>query len=132
MKNTLCIVFPLGIAILSSAAAAWAITPNTQETNMAYLITSNPGQQRPSMTYHPILNMVARFRARDLATRDYFAHVDLDGYGPNYVVETSTNLLGQAWHTNGVQQAGNTFSAGQPADRSRYFQLKARQVDGHR
>jgi uncharacterized protein YkwD len=59
---------------------------NANEARIAELMRSDPQQQRPSLTCHPILAQVARERAEDMAARRYFAHVNPDGYGPNCLV----------------------------------------------
>lgn len=51
---------------------------------LAQLLVSDPGQQRSLLTQNPVLSLVAQRRADDMATRNYFSHVDPDGYGPNY------------------------------------------------
>ena len=79
-------VLASAIAAACLALPTFAIEPNANETALASLIASDAGQQRATMTFHPLLNMVARFRARDMATRSYFNHLDPDGYGPNYIV----------------------------------------------
>jgi uncharacterized protein YkwD len=60
---------------------------NPQEQKIAQFMIDHPQQERPSLTCHPILAQVARERARDMAERHYFSHVNPDGYGPNYLVE---------------------------------------------
>lgn len=58
------------LAILPVLAGnAVAITPNIEELAMAQLAVNHPGQQRPEMVYDPILHMVARAKALDLAGR---------------------------------------------------------------
>jgi len=60
--------------------------PNANEARIAGLMRSDPQQQRPSLTCHPILAQVARERAEDMAARQYFSHINPDGYGPNCLV----------------------------------------------
>jgi uncharacterized protein YkwD len=63
---------------------------NAFEIKLACLIKNHPDQQRPTMSYHPLLGEVARMRAKDMAEYGYYgkpdAHVDRFGYGPNYYV----------------------------------------------
>jgi hypothetical protein len=82
---------------LMHSAPALAITPNAQEVDMGNRIATHSGQHRASMVYHPSLNLVARAKALDLARRDYFAHVDPDGYGPNYAIRLSDYQLPNFW-----------------------------------
>lgn len=86
------------LAILPVVAGqAAAITPNTEELAMAQLILNHPGQERPEMVYDPILHMVARAKAHDLAERAFFSHVDPDGYGPNKAVTLAGYELPEWW-----------------------------------
>lgn len=43
-------------------------------------------EARPALAWNETLAQVARDKARDMARRDYFAHVDPDGYGMNYFI----------------------------------------------
>lgn len=63
------------------------IAPNPVEIQIANLAINHPSQARPTMVHDPILNLVARAKALDLAKRAYFSHVDPDGYGPNKAVQ---------------------------------------------
>ena len=76
-------------------------TPNAVEIEIANLAINHPDQARPTMVYDPILNLVARTKALDLARRAYFAHVDPDGYGPNKAVQLAGYGL-PAWWGNGL------------------------------
>lgn len=64
-----------------------ACNPNPEEKAIADLATGHPEQERETMSCHPILAQVARERAVDMATRDYFDHENPDGLGPNRLVE---------------------------------------------
>ena len=70
-----------------------ACHPNAQEQQIAALMASDPGQQRPSLTCHPILAQVARERAQDMIDRAYFSHVNPDGHGPNFLVTQAGYVL---------------------------------------
>lgn len=78
---------------------ALAITPKAEEIAMANLIRTNAGQQRIQMIYDPILNMVARAKAKDLIARRYVDHVDPDGYGPNKAAQLAGYVLPEFWGT---------------------------------
>jgi uncharacterized repeat protein (TIGR02543 family) len=72
------------------------------------------GQQRPFLKLDPTLSEVARQRAQDMAQRDYFAHVDPDGNGPNYYVEQAGYDLPELY---GDSRSGNyieSIAAGRP------------------
>ncbi|UCG26276.1 MAG: hypothetical protein JSW55_09940, partial [Chloroflexota bacterium] len=71
-----------------------------QEEEIASLARSHPGQGRPTMDCHPILAQVARERALDMGVRDYFSHVNPDGYGPNYLVRQAGYELPSWWGTD--------------------------------
>lgn len=83
--------------LLILAGTASAITPNQVELDIAELVSNHPGQQRPEMVYDPILNMVARAKAHDLAERAFFSHADPDGYGPNKAASLAGYQLPEWW-----------------------------------
>jgi hypothetical protein len=76
---------------------AHGITPNPEEIEMAGRIANHEEQRRSAMVYHPTLNVVARARALDLGRRNYFSHIDPDGYGPNYAVRLADYRLPESW-----------------------------------
>jgi uncharacterized protein YkwD len=59
---------------------------SAQEKALAALMAAQAEQQRPALVCHAVLAKVARARAEDMARRDYFSHVNPDGFGPNYLV----------------------------------------------
>lgn len=66
---------------------------NSQEQKIASLMASASGQQRSSVQVDPILSRVARARAADMAQRHYFAHVNPDGHGANFLVRQAGYAL---------------------------------------
>jgi len=106
------VMYAVAGAALFFALPASAITPNANETELANLIATNAGQQRAVMTYHPILNMVARFHARDMATRSYFGHTDPDGYGSNYRVRLAELELPGYYGQNKADNNIESIAAG--------------------
>jgi uncharacterized protein YkwD len=64
-----------------------------EEQQIANIMMSDPGQQRPSLTCDPVLAEVARARAQDMVDRHYFGHTNPDGYGPNYLVTQAGYVL---------------------------------------
>lgn len=57
---------------------------------------------REALTKRPLrwndtLARVAEARARDMAMRDYFDHVDPEGYGPNYHINQAGYTLNPDW-----------------------------------
>lgn len=83
---------------------------NEQEAAIAQLMEADPGQNRKDPVCNPILAEVARGRARDMALRDYFSHVNPDGDGPNLLVREAGFLLPD-WYTKD-QDANNIESIG--------------------
>jgi len=63
------------------------------EQALADLLLNDPNQQRETMQCDPILAQVARERAIDMGTRDYFSHKTPDGYGPNFLVQQAGYIL---------------------------------------
>ena len=95
--NYLQLITLAGSLLLSSFTSAFAITPNSVELEIAGMANNHAAQQRAEMVYDPILNLVARAKAIDLAERRYFAHVDPDGYGPNKAVSLAGYELPAWW-----------------------------------
>jgi uncharacterized protein YkwD len=60
---------------------------NAEEEALAALAVGDPDQEREYMRCNPILSLVAREHAEDMASRDYFGIVNPEGFGPNYLVE---------------------------------------------
>ena len=106
------------LAIL--AALALAIIParaqvlNSQEQALANLLTSAGGQLRNKsvMRLDPALAAVARARAKDMAVRGYFAHVNPSGKGPNFLVRTAGFPLPAWWGTDPTDNTIESISAG--------------------
>jgi hypothetical protein len=61
---------------------------NPYEIWIACLIKNHPDQQRPTMSYHPLLGEVARARADDSAlnAEEWRGHTDGQGFGPDYYI----------------------------------------------
>lgn len=68
------------------AAANVTCDLNAEETAILQLMKADPNQGRDEVRCNPVLAEVARERAKDMATRRYFDHVNPDGHGPNYIV----------------------------------------------
>lgn len=62
---------------------------NQQEAELSLLFSKDSNQKRNSPTCNPTLAAVARARAVDMASRNYFNHTNPDGYGPNFLVEAA-------------------------------------------
>jgi uncharacterized protein YkwD len=87
---------------------------NSQEQEIANFAINHPDQGRPFMSCDPILAQVARARAVDMGTRNYFSHTNPDGYGPNYLVRQAGYVLpswyGSADNANNIE----SIAAGYP------------------
>ncbi len=90
---------------------------NDEEQQIADLAIVHPDQGRAIMNCSSILAQVAREKAQDLATRQFFSHVNPDGEGPNYLVtQAGYNLpawYGSAMGSNNIESiaAGYTTAA---------------------
>lgn len=87
--------------------------PSAQELAMAALVTGNSEQKREFMARSDILCRVARARAADLAKRAYFAHVNPDGVGPNYLVRQAGYALPTWWGFGMKDNYIESIAAGQ-------------------
>lgn len=68
-----------------------------QETAILASMTAHPEQRRDALECDAILSRVARARAKDMALRDYFGHINPDGLGPNYLVRQAGYRL-PSWY----------------------------------
>lgn len=68
-------------------------TDDELEQEIAILMKRAQDQRRSSLTYNSILSHIARERAYDMAQRNYFAHVNPDGIGANYLVTRAGYVL---------------------------------------
>jgi len=74
------------ISAANVVAANLTCDLNDEEAAIFQMMKTDPKQGRDEVRCNPLLARVARARARDMATRQYFDHVDPDGHGPNYLV----------------------------------------------
>lgn len=70
------------------------------EDQLAREIAYHSAQQRAEMVRDPILDMVARHKARSMATRDFTAHIGPDGFGPNRAIRLAGYGLPDWWPDN--------------------------------
>lgn len=94
------------ILILSLIESGFLFTPtsaavevNSQELAIFNLMKATAGQRRASVELDPILCKVAHARAADMAARGYFAHVDPNGRGANYLVRQAGYTLPAGYST---------------------------------
>lgn len=57
------------------------------ERELFAFMKEHPEQKRLMLTWHGTLAAVAYYRCREMATRDFFSHVDPEGKGPNFWAE---------------------------------------------
>lgn len=89
------------------------------ERAMAHLLTVDPGQRRTGLRCEPLLAQVARRRAEDLAARNYFDHVDPDGFAANYLVRQAgyplPSYYSQAPDANNIEALGAGYGNAEAA-----------------
>ena len=111
----------LGALLISGGAQrATALELNAEERQLAARLTGDRGQRRDRSRMHPdpILTAVARARAEDMAKRRYFAHVNPDGSGPNYLVRSAGYSLPSSWGSrsaNFIESIGAGYATAEQA-----------------
>lgn len=103
----LCVVLQLAAPL-----SARAVTLNAQEKAIADLLVNSSGQKRPFLQLDPVLTQVARSRAADMARRGYFAHVNPDGNGPNYLIKAAGYPLPDSWGNDRSTNYVESIAAG--------------------
>ena len=107
------IYFPILIASIGNDAANQAVNKpdcvlSAVESVIEDLLTTAAAQQRASMTCDSTLTQVARARARDMAERGYFGHVNPDGIGPNFLVIQAGYPLPESYN---LARSGNNIES---------------------
>jgi uncharacterized protein YkwD len=91
--------------------------PPTQEHpyELALLtaIIDSPLQERPLLRRNDILMSVAQRRVNDMIARQYFAHTDPDGYGPNHHARQAGFPLPAYYSTKSDANNIESLAAGQ-------------------
>lgn len=111
----------LGALLISGGAQrATALELNAEERQLAARLTGDRGQRRDRSRMHadPILTAVARARAEDMAKRRYFAHVNPDGMGPNFLVRSAGYSLPSSWSgrsANFIESIGAGYATAEQA-----------------
>ena len=95
----------LGVAGHIQAAP---LEPNAEERAVGRLVENHRLQLRPVMKVDPYLHLVARARAQDLARRNYFAHIDPNGFGPNRLLTLTGYRLPKHYDST---RAGNNIES---------------------
>lgn len=70
--------------------------------------------KKPLLVWNDTLAAVAEAKALDMATRNYVAHVDPDGYGLNYLINKAGYKLNAKWLTSKELNFFESISAGAP------------------
>ena len=85
---------------------------SNDELIIANLMSTQPGQNRPYLTCDPTLTYVARARALDMGTRNYFSHTNPDGIGPNYLINQNGYRLPSWWGNHPAANYVESIAAG--------------------
>lgn len=75
----------------------------------------NDIKTRPQLKWNDTLAKVAEAKALDMATRNYFGHVDPDGYGMNYYINKAGYKLEPKWLSSKDMNYFESLSAGAPS-----------------
>ncbi|HZH67268.1 MAG TPA: CAP domain-containing protein [Flavisolibacter sp.] len=93
--------------------------PQSFTTGMEFL---KDVKAMPQLKWNDTLAKVAEAKALDMATRNYFGHVDPDGYGMNYFINKAGYKLEAAWisskELNYFESLGAGAKSGEAAIRS--------------
>jgi hypothetical protein len=86
-------------------------SPSSFAAEMPFLaeITS-----KPLLCWNDTLAAVAEAKALDMATRNYFGHVDPDGFGMNHFMNKAGYKLNSKWLTKKEMNFFESLSAGAP------------------
>ncbi len=103
------------LIFLGSAAAGWGVTLVPQEQAIADFMVHNPNQGRPYMVLDPIIEGVARARARDMGVRNYFSHVNPDGVAANYLLRQAGYELPAWWGNDPTANYVESIASGSPS-----------------
>lgn len=113
----------IALGIVSTAAMIAPVTAeihrlSRDETTLFKRIAANSEQQRDTVALDPILCIVARKRAADMANRNYFSHTNPDGHGANSLVRRAGYMLPSHYERarsgNNIESIG--MSTGSPQE----------------
>ncbi len=100
------------LVFLGSLVSGYAVTLLPQEQAIADDMVGNSDQGRPYMVLDPIIEAVARARAEDMATRNYFSEVNPDGVAANYLLTQAGYKLPSWWSTAPATNYVESIAAG--------------------
>jgi hypothetical protein len=106
-RRAQCLLLALALLLPSAFASAVVFTPQEQE-----IFNDLHQSARPFIVADPILTKVARDRARDMAVRGYFAHVNPDGVAANYLVQQAGYDLPDSYGSGKSDNYIESISAG--------------------
>ena len=86
--------------------------PQAFSTEMSFLKDVKAIRQ---LKWNDTLAKAAEAKALDMATRNYFGHVDPDGYGMNYFISKAGYKLDASWLTSKDMNYFESLSAGAPS-----------------
>ena len=103
-----------------------------EEQGIVNALLNDPGQKRNkgTMQADATLTAVARARAKDMAKRRFFGHVNPNGIGPNYAVRSAGYPLPLWWGDSRAENNVESISAGYPTATAAWSALLA--SPGHR
>lgn len=121
-SNALFIPVAMNDATNATATSTLVAPPcqlNAEEQQIFDQMRENSEQKRPTLVCNAILAQVARARAQDMADRNYFGHVNPDGYGPNYLVVAAgyslPDFYSQSVTGNNIESIAAGYADGEDA-----------------
>ncbi len=108
------LAFATLVALSVGGARSSEAALNSQEQALANLVIANRGQHIGPMELDATLCAVARAKAADMARRRYYAHVNPDGHGPNWLVRAAGYPLPDWWGTDPAANYIESLDASEP------------------
>lgn len=108
MKRAIChCIVGLCSLTVELSSAPWSPQLPAEKV-MADLIAGHAEQGRANMVHHELLNFLARRKALDMVERQYWGHVDPDGYAANYIAQLAGYPLsyGSSHSLNSIESIG--------------------------
>jgi uncharacterized protein YkwD len=89
------------------------IRMSPKDYSKEFKVSLNNVKPRRALIWNDTLAMVAQQKAMDMATRNYFNHVDPSGYGINYYINKSGYKLNPDWLKNKRANEFESIAAGE-------------------
>lgn len=123
------LIYSFFIVLLSSFKSVTTATVNKEEAKLAFEFL-NKVRTQPQLYYQSLrlnpqikitkkaliwndtLAKVAEQKALDMASRNYFSHINPQGYGINYFIQKSGYLLSKDWTKNKSDNFFESIGAG--------------------